>query len=171
MIIQIFLRINGRRCWWQIIGILLRCAITVTIRFCIWYQQPMGRQNFIVQRFACYNRKCLIFSFNIFHICYQEHACRSECLEIARELDNKSAEAWVGHPYFDVIDNSTNFESKMNRMIEAVCQKLAIDTGDRLQSSSRKLKFLGKNIKILIFIQSVLSIFALYNFSCQFAAR
>lgn len=63
---------------------------------------------------------------------------------MARELDNKSAEAWVGHPYFDVIDNSTDFESKMNRLIEAVCQKLAIDTGDRLQSSSRKLKFLGK---------------------------
>lgn len=74
----------------------------------------------------------------------QDHACRSEGVELARELDYKSAAAWVGHPYFDVIDNSTNFETKMNRMIESVCQKLGIDTRDRLQATSRKLKFLGQ---------------------------
>lgn len=62
----------------------------------------------------------------------------------ARELDYKAAAAWVGHPYFDVIDNSTDFENKMNRMIECVCQKLGIDTGDRLKRTSRKLKYLGK---------------------------
>lgn len=72
----------------------------------------------------------------------EDHACRSEGVDLARDLDYKSAAAWVGHPYFDVIDNSTNFESKMNRMIEAVCQKIGIDIGDRLQSTSRKLKFL-----------------------------
>ncbi|KAH8389654.1 hypothetical protein KR215_001677, partial [Drosophila sulfurigaster] len=74
----------------------------------------------------------------------EDHACRSEGVELARELDYKSAAAWVGHPYFDVIDNSTNFEAKMNRMIESVCQKLGIDIGDRLQATSRKLKYLGK---------------------------
>lgn len=74
----------------------------------------------------------------------QDHACRSEGVELARELDYKSAAAWVGHPYFDVIDNSTDFETKMNRMIESVCQKLGIDIGDRLQATSRKLKYLGK---------------------------
>ncbi|KAM7343955.1 TRPL translocation defect 14 isoform 2-T2 [Cochliomyia hominivorax] len=72
----------------------------------------------------------------------EEHACRSEGVGLARELDYKSAAAWVGHPYFDVIDNSTNFETKMNRMIESVCQKLGIDIGDRLLATSRKLKFL-----------------------------
>ena len=25
-------------------------------------------------------------------------------------------EAWVGHPYYDVIDNSTDFEMKMRRL-------------------------------------------------------
>ncbi|XP_037805957.1 TRPL translocation defect protein 14 isoform X1 [Lucilia sericata] len=73
---------------------------------------------------------------------FEEHACRSEGVGLARELDYKSAAAWVGHPYFDVIDNSTNFETKMNRMIESVCQKLGIDIGDRLLATSRKLKFL-----------------------------
>ncbi|XP_004537574.1 TRPL translocation defect protein 14 isoform X5 [Ceratitis capitata] len=72
----------------------------------------------------------------------EDHACRSEGVDIARELDYKSAAAWVGHPYFDVIDNSTNFETKMNRLIEAVCQKVGIDIGDRLLATSRKLKFL-----------------------------
>lgn len=79
----------------------------------------------------------------------KEHACRSEGVELARELDYKSAAAWVGHPYFDVIDNSTDFETKMNRMLECVCQKLGIDTGDRLLRTSRKLKFLGKSKKIM----------------------
>lgn len=74
----------------------------------------------------------------------QEHSCRSEGVDLARELDYKAAAAWVGHPYFDVIDNSTDFETKMNRMLECVCQKLGIDTGDRLLRTSRKLKFLGK---------------------------
>lgn len=77
---------------------------------------------------------------------FQDHACRSEGVELARELDYKSAAAWVGHPYFDVIDNSTDFETKMNRSIEAICQKLGIDIGDRLKTTSRKLKYLGEII-------------------------
>ncbi|XP_054740757.1 TRPL translocation defect protein 14 isoform X4 [Anastrepha obliqua] len=72
----------------------------------------------------------------------EDHACRSEGVDMARDLDYKSAAAWVGHPYFDVIDNSTNFETKMNRLIEAVCQKVGIDIGDRLLATSRKFKFL-----------------------------
>ncbi|XP_011646490.1 TRPL translocation defect protein 14 [Pogonomyrmex barbatus] len=74
----------------------------------------------------------------------EDHACRSEGVELARELDYKAAASWVGHPYFDVIDNSQDFESKICRMIECVCQKLGIDTGDRLRASSRKVKFLVK---------------------------
>jgi hypothetical protein len=26
-------------------------------------------------------------------------------------------QAWVGHPYYDVIDNSTDFEEKITKMI------------------------------------------------------
>lgn len=47
----------------------------------------------------------------------EDNPCRTEGIELARELDKKTAEAWVGHPYIDVIDNSTDFESKMIRMI------------------------------------------------------
>ncbi|PSN29005.1 TRPL translocation defect protein 14 [Blattella germanica] len=72
----------------------------------------------------------------------EDHACRSEGMELARELDYNAAGAWVGHPYFDVVDNSTDFETKICRMISSVCLKLGIDTGDRLLTNARKLKFL-----------------------------
>lgn len=74
----------------------------------------------------------------------EDHNTRSENISLAQHLDNRAAEAWVGHPYFDVIDNSTEFDSKIRRMITVVCQKLGIDTGDRLSSNARKVKFLVK---------------------------
>ena len=45
---------------------------------------------------------------------------RSEGLDQARERDTRAAEAWVGHPYVDVIDNSSDFESKINALISRV---------------------------------------------------
>lgn len=72
----------------------------------------------------------------------EDHSCRSEGLELACELDNKAAQAWVGHPYFDVIDNSTDFDTKIRRMIASVCHRLGIETGDRLAVGARKFKFL-----------------------------
>uniref|UniRef100_A0A0A9XJH2 IQ domain-containing protein E n=2 Tax=Lygus hesperus TaxID=30085 RepID=A0A0A9XJH2_LYGHE len=74
----------------------------------------------------------------------EDHACRSEGVELARDLDYNAAAAWVGHPYFDVIDNSTEFEKKIRRMIASICQKMGIDTGDRLLTNARKRKFLVK---------------------------
>jgi len=67
-------------------------------------------------------------------------------VELARELDTKAAAAWVGHPYFDVIDNSTDFEGKIRRMIGSVCHKIGLDTGDRLQTNSKKHKFLVRYV-------------------------
>ncbi|XP_014245404.1 TRPL translocation defect protein 14 isoform X2 [Cimex lectularius] len=74
----------------------------------------------------------------------EDHACRSEGVELAKELDYNAASAWIGHPYFDVIDNSTEFEKKIRRMIASICQKMGIDTGDRLLTNARKRKFLVK---------------------------
>lgn len=53
----------------------------------------------------------------------KDHTCRSEGIELACRLDQKAAQAWVGHPYFDVVDNSTDFETKVCRMIQ-VCYSL-----------------------------------------------
>ena len=53
------------------------------------------------------------------------HATRLEGLDEARMRDKMAAEAWVGHPYVDIIDNSTDFETKINRLIAAVTQKVS----------------------------------------------
>lgn len=73
-----------------------------------------------------------------------DNPCRTEGLELAREMDTRTMESWVGHPYIDVIDNSTDFETKMTRMIDCVCRRMGIDVGDRLALESRKMKFLVK---------------------------
>jgi len=70
-----------------------------------------------------------------------DHATRKEGLDEARFRDTKAAEAWIGHPYVDVIDNSCDFETKINRLISAVATKMGIDIGDRLKVNSRKVKF------------------------------
>ncbi|KAK2189748.1 hypothetical protein NP493_98g04011 [Ridgeia piscesae] len=74
--------------------------------------------------------------------CTDTHTTRYEGLEHARDLDRATAQAWVGHPYFDVIDNSTDFDRKVMRMVAAVCNRLDIDAGDRLALDSHKRKFL-----------------------------
>lgn len=58
-------------------------------------------------------------------------------------MDIKVGEAWVGHPYYDVIDNTTEFENKMRKLTKAVTTKLSISGAeDWLRQDSRKLKFL-----------------------------
>ena len=50
----------------------------------------------------------------------EEHATRTEGLEQAKIRDTRAAEAWVGHPYVDVVDNSSDFESKINTLLYKV---------------------------------------------------
>jgi hypothetical protein len=71
----------------------------------------------------------------------EHHASRSEGLELARDRDTRAAEAWVGHPYVDVVDNSSDFESKIKMLISKVVTSIGMDVGDRLRSGARKVKF------------------------------
>lgn len=71
----------------------------------------------------------------------EDHATRKEGLDEARERDTRAAEAWIGHPYVDIIDNSSDFETKINRLISCVAVKMGIDVGDRLKVNARKVKF------------------------------
>jgi hypothetical protein len=54
----------------------------------------------------------------------ENNAVRKEGLDLARELDEKLAQIWVGHPYIDVIDNSTDFEKKLSRVIQVLYANL-----------------------------------------------
>lgn len=48
------------------------------------------------------------------------NAARSETVEQAAELDRRTLAAWIGHPHLRVIDNSTDFESKIERVIREI---------------------------------------------------
>lgn len=45
---------------------------------------------------------------------------RTETAEEAAELDDKLISAWTGHPHLRIIDNSSDFEDKMKRLIKEV---------------------------------------------------
>lgn len=48
------------------------------------------------------------------------NSARTETADKAAELDDKLISAWTGHPHFRVIDNSTDFENKMKRLIAEI---------------------------------------------------
>lgn len=48
------------------------------------------------------------------------NSARTETVEEAAEMDDKFISAWTGHPHFRVIDNSTDFENKMKRLIAEI---------------------------------------------------
>ena len=48
------------------------------------------------------------------------NSARTETVDEAAALDDKLISAWTGHPHLRVIDNSSNFEDKMKRLIAEV---------------------------------------------------
>jgi CYTH domain-containing protein/predicted ATPase len=52
----------------------------------------------------------------------ENNAVRSETPAEARMLDQRVRDAWVGHPHLRVIDNSTDFSGKVQRVVAAVSQ-------------------------------------------------
>ncbi len=48
------------------------------------------------------------------------NAARTESLEYAREMDDRTLRAWSGHPNLRIIDNSADFEQKMNRAMREI---------------------------------------------------
>ena len=52
------------------------------------------------------------------------NTARTESLEYAREMDDRTLRAWRGHPNLHIIDNSVNFEDKINRAIVEIYRLL-----------------------------------------------
>ena len=52
------------------------------------------------------------YNFRITLLCQS----RTEDIELAQRNDRLVGEAWVGHPYYELIDNSTDFQVKMRRL-------------------------------------------------------
>jgi len=56
----------------------------------------------------------------------ENNAVRSETPEMARQLDQMTRAAWVGHPKLVVFDNSTNFEGKLQRLVNATAKLVGL---------------------------------------------
>jgi hypothetical protein len=52
----------------------------------------------------------------------ENNAARSETIDEARDLDFRILNAWIGHPKIRIIDNSTDFQMKVRKVIDAICQ-------------------------------------------------
>ncbi len=48
------------------------------------------------------------------------NGARTETKEQARDLDDKIISAWTGHPHLRIIDNSTDFEEKLERLLKEI---------------------------------------------------
>ncbi|CAB3397665.1 unnamed protein product [Caenorhabditis bovis] len=72
------------------------------------------------------------------------NAVRSEGISAAIELDKKTRSVWIGHPYLDIIDNrfTGSFDDKVNKLIQVVCDRTGVRSGDRLDKNSKKRKWL-----------------------------
>merc|ERR1719150_2082117 len=64
------------------------------------------------------------------HYTRSNNNARTEDISMAVKNDNLVGDAWVGHPYYEVIDNATDFEMKMRRLTKTVADKLGIPNAE-----------------------------------------
>lgn len=88
------------------------------------------------------NRKAVFSSYDaVFHLVtaangaeeyysLDNNLARSETPEEARILDKEIVQAWSGHPHHIIIDNSTGFKEKMDRLVVALEDLLGCDDID-----------------------------------------
>ena len=61
---------------------------------------------------------------------FANNAARYETVEQARAIDDRTIRAWSAHPSLHVIDNSVDFEDKINRAIAAIYRVLGQEVPD-----------------------------------------
>lgn len=72
----------------------------------------------------------------------ENNKVRTETKEQAREVDQKTQNAWVGHPHFYFVDNSTDFEGKMSRLVDTLSKIVGLPSNLKRRSA----KFLLKSV-------------------------
>lgn len=50
----------------------------------------------------------------------ENNKVRTESKESARNVDRQTQRAWVGHPHLYILDNATDFEGKMQRLVDII---------------------------------------------------
>uniref|UniRef100_A0A914PBI2 NadR/Ttd14 AAA domain-containing protein n=1 Tax=Panagrolaimus davidi TaxID=227884 RepID=A0A914PBI2_9BILA len=72
------------------------------------------------------------------------NSTRLESIGQATSQDRMTRNAWVGHPYVDIIDNAdcTKFDDKILKLLQVVCDRVGVSYQDRLSKNSKKRKWL-----------------------------
>ena len=72
----------------------------------------------------------------------ENNAVRTETPEQAIEVDKRTQKAWVGHPHLYVLDNSTDFEGKMSRLVNIISKIVGLPSNLQRRSAKFLLKSL-----------------------------
>jgi CYTH domain-containing protein/thymidylate kinase len=73
----------------------------------------------------------------------ENNAARSETPQQSAMIDKRLREVWLGHPHLRVIDNSTSFDEKINRVITTISNVVGVPEPIEIER-----KFLVKNFDI-----------------------
>ena len=90
---------------------------------------------------------------------YEKTDIRTEEAQVACKLDHCISQAWIGHPQYNFVDNSTDFDTKLKRMIsvrtsiqfitifiiiliQCVCSQVGVDFDEDLVVKNEKIRFL-----------------------------
>ena len=84
----------------------------VLARFGKTEQQVLAGYDAVLHLVTC--AKGAEFAYNL------GNEARTESIEAAREMDDRTLRAWSAHPKLYVIDNSVNFEDKINRAMREI---------------------------------------------------
>ena len=91
----------------------------------------------------------------------ENNSARSETSTEAVLADDKLIDAWNGHPHFRVIDNSTNFDEKMKKLIKEISLFLGepepYEIERKFLIEYPDINWLNKNCKKLEIIQTYLN--------------
>ena len=81
-----------------------------------------------------------------FYTCANNPTRQETNLDIARHIDDRTQQAYVGHPHLRIIDNSTNFQDKIQRLCNEVFSVLGIPVPLEIE---RKFLIKRPNINLL----------------------
>jgi len=91
----------------------------------------------------------------------ENNSARTETIEEAINSDNNLITAWNGHPHFRIIDNSTNFEDKIKKLLKEISHFLGepepYEIERKFLIKYPNISWLEKNCKKLEIIQTYLN--------------
>ena len=84
----------------------------VLSRFHLTTQEAMSKYDAVIHLVSC--AKGAAFAYNL------DNGARTESLESAVEMDDRTLRAWSAHPKLRVVDNSVDFEAKIRRALQEI---------------------------------------------------